>query len=604
MTGVQTCALPISGDNPRTLLNLRKRISKIRVFDPACGSGNFLVIAYKQMRAIEAEINKRRGEETQPTEIKLTNFRGIELRDFPAEIARLALIIAEFQCNILYRGKMAALDVFLPLKNENWITCDNALKVDWLGLFPTSGTSVKLRGDDLFHEPLQQTQIEFENEGGETYICGNPPYLGTKYQTKEQKAELAEVFSQDSIKYGNMDYVGGWFRVAAEYIARSPADSFALVSTTSLFQGEQAELVFEILRKFNLTIAWCHTDFKWANQAANNAGVTCCIVGVRRKDASHQKSINDGTSVRIVPNIGPYLVAMPDVVVSKRTAPLSDLSPMTYGSMSNDDNEFTFSFDEYRRSVQENPDNDRIFKFSVGGTEFINGLLRPAIYIEPDTHLSAEQLAEFSGVFDRVRAYRNKSARAATKKLSETPKFFAERRQLPGRKIFIPQIFSERRPYITAGLLGEEYLVIAPHMQVINGTLSDFAVISSSLHLVWISTVCGKLESRHRYSNTLGWNTFPIPALTAKNKADLAHCAEDILLAREAHFPATIANLYDPDVMPEDLRLAHERNDEVLERIYIGRRFKNDTERLEKLFELYTKMTASAALVKKREAKS
>ena len=580
-----------AGDNPRKLLNLRNRIAKIRVFDPACGSGNFLVISYKEMRGIEADINKRRGEADRRTDIPLTNYRGIELRDFPAEIARLALIIAEYQCDVTYRGQKEALAEFLPLDAMNWITSANALQIDWLSVCPPTGTGVKFQSDDLFHTPLDQAQIDFENEGGETYVCGNPPYIGTKYQSKEQKAQLAEIFAQDKIKFGNLDYIGGWFRIASEYLVNSPGSSFAFVSTTSLFQGEQAEIVFEIIKKYDLTISWCHTDFKWSNQAANNAGVSCCIVGIGPNATAIQKRIFDGDSVRSVSNIGPYLVAMPDVVVAKRNAPISELSPMSYGSMSNDANEFTFTPEEYRRSIQSNPDNKNIFKFSVGGNEFIKGLVRPAIYIDPTTSLSENQLKEFSGVFQRVRSYRSKSSRAATKKLSKTPMYFAERRQKPGRKVFVPQILSERRPYVTAGYLDDQSLVIAPHMQVVNGTLYDLAAVSSRLHLVWIATVCGKLETRLRYSSTLGWNTFPVPKLTEKNKADLTRCAEEILLAREAHFPATIAELYDPEKMPANLRAAHDHNDEVLERIYIGRRFRNNTERLEKLFELYTKMT-------------
>jgi hypothetical protein len=183
-----------AGDNPRMLLNLRKRMSKIRVFDPACGSGNFLVIAYKQMRDIEAEINRRRGETDRRTEIPLTNFRGIELRDFPSEIARLALVIAEFQCGVLYLGQKEALDEFLPLDAENWITCGNALRLDWLSICPPTGTGVKYQADDLFHTPLDQAQIDFDNEGGETYICGNPPYLGSTWQSTEQKSELQAIF--------------------------------------------------------------------------------------------------------------------------------------------------------------------------------------------------------------------------------------------------------------------------------------------------------------------------------------------------------------------------------------------------------------------------
>jgi N-6 DNA Methylase len=183
-----------AGDNPRMLLNLRKRMSKIRVFDPACGSGNFLVIAYKELRAIDAKINRRRGEADRRTEIPLTNFRGIELRDFPAEVARLALIIAEFQCDVLYRGQKEALAEFLPLDAQNWITCGNALRLDWLGICPPTGTGVRFQADDLFHTPLDQAQIDFENEGGETYICGNPQFKGARKQTKAQKEDMSLIF--------------------------------------------------------------------------------------------------------------------------------------------------------------------------------------------------------------------------------------------------------------------------------------------------------------------------------------------------------------------------------------------------------------------------
>src|SRR6185503_6526910 len=200
-----------AGDNPRTLLNLRKRMAKIRVFDPACGSGNFLVIAYKEMRGIEAEINKRRSEPDRSSEIPLTNFRGIELRDFPSEIARLALVIAEYQCDLLYRGKKLALAEFLPLDKQNWITWGNALRLDWLSICPPTGTGVKLRADDLFSTPLDQAEIDFENEGGETYICGNPPYLGFAWQSAEQKAEMRDLLNGRASSSGFLDYVAGWF---------------------------------------------------------------------------------------------------------------------------------------------------------------------------------------------------------------------------------------------------------------------------------------------------------------------------------------------------------------------------------------------------------
>jgi N-6 DNA Methylase len=204
-------------DNARTLLNLRRRMARIRVFDPACGSGNFLVIAYKHMREIEAEINQRRKEEGRKSDIPLTNFRGIELRDFPAEIARLALIIAEYQCDVLYRGQKEALAEFLPLDAENWITCGNALRLDWLSVCPPTGTGVKLHSDDLFDTPLEQAQIDFENEGGETYVCGNPPYLGFTWQSAEQKADLEAVFGHRTRSWKSLDYVAGWFMKAVDY---------------------------------------------------------------------------------------------------------------------------------------------------------------------------------------------------------------------------------------------------------------------------------------------------------------------------------------------------------------------------------------------------
>ena len=251
-----------AGDNPRTLLNLRKRMAKIRVFDPACGSGNFLVIAYKEMRAIEAEINRRRDEPDHASEIPLTNFRGIELRDFPAEIARLALVIAEYQCDVLYRGQKLALAEFLPLRNENWITCGNALRLDWLSIFPSTGKGVKLVADDLFQTPLDQAQIDFENEGGETYICGNPPYLGSQDQSAEQKADLAAAFAGAIKSTKSADYVSGWFIKARRYILEQ-GGCFAFVTTNSVCQGRQVALFWPAILgtdleiRFGVPTAYC-----------------------------------------------------------------------------------------------------------------------------------------------------------------------------------------------------------------------------------------------------------------------------------------------------------------------------------------------------------
>ncbi len=269
-------------DNPRMLLNLRKRMAKIRVFDPACGSGNFLVIAYKEMRAIEAAINQRRGEAERRSDILKTNFRGIELRNFPAEIARLALIIAEYQCDVLYLGQRQALQDLLPLDAMNWITHGNALRLDWLSICPPTGTGVKHHADDLFHTPVDQAQIDFENVGGETYICGNPPYAGKGKKTPQEIDDMEFVFGHRGVKHGYIDYVGCWFMKAADYGVRT-SSAYAFVTTNSLCQGHQVPLIWPLIFTTGHQIFFAHTSFKWANLASNNAGVTVTIIGLSKE---------------------------------------------------------------------------------------------------------------------------------------------------------------------------------------------------------------------------------------------------------------------------------------------------------------------------------
>ena len=319
-----------AADNARKLLNLRNRMARIRVFDPACGSGNFLVIAYKQMREIEVAINQRRGEAERASDIPLTNFRGIELRDFPAEVARLALIIAEYQADVLYRGQKLALAEFLPLDADNWITCGNALRLDWLSICPPTGTGVKHHADDLFHTPLDQAQIDFENEGGETYICGNPPYKGSQDQSVPQKEDLKAVFPE-SILSGAADYVLGWFAKAAAYVRRTEA-YFAFVATNSVHQGRQVARFWPALLGKDLEIFVADRSFKWANLASNKAAVTVSVIGVARV-GMRGKVVFDSGMARRAAFIGPYLLPDISVAVEESRHPLSDLPPMMFGSM-------------------------------------------------------------------------------------------------------------------------------------------------------------------------------------------------------------------------------------------------------------------------------
>lgn len=587
-----------AGDNARMLLNLRKRMSKIRVFDPACGSGNFLVIAYKEMRAIEAEINRRREEADRRTEIPLTNFRGIELRDFPAEIARLALIIAEYQCDVLYRGQKEALRDFLPLDAQNWITCGNALQLDWLSICPPTGSGVKHHADDLFFSPLSQAQIDFENEGGETYICGNPPFKGSRKQESQEKEDLQQVFSSLTTKWKNVDYVGAWLMKAALYNDSCDAP-FAFVTTNSLCQGQQVPITWALLLRRGFRIRFAHTSFKWSNLAANKAGVTVVVTGVDRIPGGLRHIFSDD-KVREVSNINPYLTDHDISFVPAEKKPRDSNVAMQYGVYYSKSAGLMLNADEKDRLIGSGFPTSQIRRF-LGSTEYINGKERYCLWIDDVEVEMARSFPEVRERIESVRRDRTETDDEAVNKLASRPHQFRERKGDEPFKIFVPIVSSENREYFPAGIADGSVVATNKAFYIPNGPLWVLAIITSRLHLSWIDTICGRLRTDFSYSNTLGWNTFPIPLLTEKNLADLTRCAEDILLAREAHFPATIADLYDPKEMPDDLRTAHERNDEVLERIYIGRRFKNDTERLEKLFELYTKRTVASGAGKKRK---
>ena len=586
-------ALMDAGDNKIKLLNLRKRMARIRVFDPACGSGNFLVIAYKQMREIEAEINHRRGETHLGSEIPLTNFRGIELRDFPAEIARLALIIAEFQCDVLYRGQKDALLEFLPLSAQNWIICGNALRLDWLSVCPPTGTGVKLVADDLFGTPLNQTEIDFENEGGETYICGNPPYKGRNRQSEYEKDDTIFVFSSYPGSYASLDYVANWVIRAAQF-CKATNGAAGLVATNSICQGEQVALLWPLVFNFGMRISFAHGSFKWSNLASNKAGVTVVVVGLSGEKNGSALLFSENES-RQVELIGPYLVPNTNVVVSARTTPISDIGMMYLGNMAKDGGNLLFTKGEARHLVADKGVDASLIRDFFGSEELIHSKPRACFWIEDEQLEAAKQNLVIGSILDRVRDFRAASDAPSTRIHAATPHRFVQMSAKNGeRVIIVPRVSSENRPYLPVDYFQAGPIIGDKCYALYDEPLWNLALIASKMHIVWIGTVCSRLRTDFSYGNKLGWNTFPMPLLTEQNKADLITCAEGILLAREAHFPATIADLYDPDTMPENLRHAHERNDEVLERIYIGRRFRNDTERLEKLFELYTKMTAVA----------
>jgi hypothetical protein len=458
---------------------------------------------------------------------------------------------------------------------------------------PPTGTGVKLHADDLLQMPLDQAEIDFENEGGETYICGNPPYYGSRRQHEQQKSELKKLAGHIISKWKSLDYVSGWLLKAANY-TKFERSQFAFVCTSSVCEGLQVALLWPHVLNSTREIFFAHRPFTWSNLAKSNAGVTVVVVGVKQISDKAQKKIYDGDSLRLVERINSYLVPAPTVYVATRPNPLADLPRMVMGSMPRDGGNLILDQDEVRRLVGSAPFATDWVRRYVGSNELINGIERYCLWIGDADAPKAQKLDEVAKRLEAVAEMRRSSPLASTNEFANRPHRFV---YLAGesrtRTVAVGGVSSEKRPYLPVDMFNPHAVLSNLAFAMYDAPLWSLALIGSRVHLVWIATVCGKMRTDFRYSNTLGWNTFPVPVLTDKNKADLTRCAENILLAREAHFPDTIADLYDPKTMPDNLRAAHDRNDETLERIYIGRRFRNDTERLEKLFELYTKLVGS-----------
>ena len=582
-----------AGNNGRKLQNLRARMAKIRIFDPACGSGNFLVIAYKEIRSIEAEINKRRGELDRKSDILLDNFRGIEIEPFPAQIARLALNIAQYQCDMEYRGRKDAMDNFLPLDSKNWVFQGDSLTVDWLSLCPPTEVNVQAKYDDLFVDNRNNEMIDFKNQGGETYICGNPPYRGAGMATPTQKAALKSIFKGYTNEYRRLDYVAAWFMKAADY-GKWTSASAAFVTTNSLCQGNQVQRLWPLILQAGYQISFAHTSFSWKNLASEKASVTVAIVGIsmssNRPKYIYSRTEKGEDIVTKVKNISPYLISGEDVVVKEIQRTPNDRSLMVRGDTAADGGGLILSKAEMEEIVSRDERAIKYIRPYVGAADYVRGEKRFCIWICDEDYDDARNIEDFLRRFEYVSEFRSSSKKDATRAASEFPYKFTEinSSSVESNALIVPRVTSERREFIQAGLFSEAPIVNSSAFVIYGAPMYNLAVISSKLHRVWISTVCGKLKTDLRYSNTLGWNTFPLPIFTDKMIDDLGRCAEEILLEREYHFPMTILELYAPDKMPGRLREVHEYCDEVVERIYIGRKFKNDTERLTKLFELYS----------------
>ncbi|QHN42885.1 N-6 DNA methylase [Candidatus Mycosynbacter amalyticus] len=591
-------------DNPSKLIRLWERISKIKVFDPACGSGNFLIIAYKEMRKIEHAIIERlllgslleEGMKNKlSSQIKLDNFYGIEIDDFPHEIAILSLYLAKHQMNIEFEKQFGREIKLIPLKDNANIIHGNAARLDWndvcsnvphaVGIPSAASQQSELIGFE--NESEQQELVKEEYD--EIYLIGNPPYGGARWLDAAQKEDMQLVLG-DIKGYGNLDYIAVWFKKAADYIGDSNKCRAAIISTNSIVQGVQVELLWSYIFDTKHEIIFAHQSFKWQNSARNNAGVTVVVIGIG-SESSKDKYIYNGGIRQKVDNINAYLSSGSSTIVMSRSKPLSSIPSLDYGSFALDDGHFTISLNEYKDILKASPDAEKFLKPFVGAAEFLRGIERYAVWINEADIEEAKQIPILNKKIQAVYEWRMDSKRASTKKLASTPWRFAEIRYQDRQCLIAPIVSSERRQYIPMSILPKGTVVSNAAFAIYDAEPWLLGILSSKMHMAWVRAVGGQLETRLRYSASVVYNTFPLRPLLEHEKQELTAKARSVLFARENHSEKTLAEMYDPDKMPEDLRQAHEELDVAVDRLYRQKPYNSDEERLADLFALYEQMT-------------
>jgi len=553
----------------RTKLKIKKlnvlldRLYSIKIFDPACGSGNFLIITYKELRILEMKIFEE-GNMLALSKIHLSQFYGIEIDDFAHEIAKLALWLVEHQMNEEFFKKFGRTNPTLPLKEAGQIVCANACRIDWEEVCP-------------------------KNEEDEIYILGNPPYLGYSRQTPEQKEDMAFVFSFVK-EYKKLDYISCWFYNGAKYLGQSESQ-LAFVTTNSICQGIQVSLLWPTLFKEKIEIDFAHLSFKWENNAKFNAGVYVIIIGLRNISTKQKLIFSEGRKL-LAQNINPYLANSKDVIVVNRKVPVSDLPTMVSGLKAGDDGNLILNEEERKSISIQYPEVNKYIKKYVGAKDFMNGVDRYCIWIKDDEYDNANVIPLLNKRFEALKKFRLASKKEATRKKAIRPYSFDETNLVEANSIMVPQTGSERRTYLPMGFMKSGTVISNGARILYNVQPWLFGLLSSKIHISWVKAVAGRLKMDMQYSNTLCYNTFPFPPISTQRKNEITQAVFRVLDEREKHSDKTLAQLYDPDKMPDDLREAHRQNDIIIEKCYRSTPFKSDEERLEYLFKLYEKMIA------------
>jgi hypothetical protein len=570
------------GSNERKLRDLFTRIAGLRFLDPACGCGNFLAITYRELRLLELEVRKRLrdlskdpGQKVLDVEhgkaLDVDAFYGIEIEEFPVQIARVALWLVDHQMNVKTSLELGTYEVRLPLKKAPNIHIGNALRMDWNQILPSEKAS---------------------------YVLGNPPYAGKKRRNKDQVSDMDLVMDGSIEGYGRLDYVTCWYVKALDYVKGTEA-KVAFVSTNAIIHGEQVGTLWSYLLREGARIHFAHRSFAWTSDAKGTAGVSVVIVGFAAYDAASKRLFDypdpngEPTEVK-ARNINPYLVDGPSFLIPNRTKPLCEVPSMSYGNMPLDGGHFIFTDEEKRAFVAEDPSSEALIRPLISAREFLHGEQRWCLWLQD---ASPQELKRHPGVMKRieeVRNYRLASKRDATKELASTPYLFAFVSQPSSSYILIPRHSSETRKYIPMGFFHPRSIAGDSCMIIPGGNLYQFGVLTSSMHMAWVRQVAGRLTERIRYSNGVVYNNFPWPSNPAPRQVnEVEKQAKAVLDARLEDAHTSLAMLYDPLLAPKALVRAHEKLDSAVDKCYRDRPFASDLDRLRLLFSRYRKYCPS-----------
>lgn len=565
------------GKNNQKLFSFQEKLTKLKFLDPACGCGNFLIIAYRELRLLELEMLKIRFgthnrlelyDLKQYIKIRPEQFFGIEIDEFPARIAQTAMWLMDHQMNEM-AGKIFGKNIIdLPLGKGATIFVGNALQKDW-------------------EEVVSKNEL--------SYILGNPPFIGSRVMNNYQKDDMSFVFGKIK-ELGFLDYVTAWYLKSAQYIQNTQIKC-AFVSTNSITQGEQVGIIWDLLKKYGIKIHFAHQTFRWSNEARGKAAVYCVIIGfssleVDKKFLYEYEDIKGEPHEIKVKNINSYLIPADDIIIRNRQKSICSVPEMSFGNMPRDGGHLIFKDDDKLEFIKNNPESEKYIKRFIGAQDFLHNEKRWCLWLVNANPEDLQKLPEVLQHIESVKNFRLASKAKSTRDFAKTPGLFAQRTQPDSEYILIPRVSSENRKYIPMGFFGKDFIVSDTCMSIPSAKLYHFGILESEMHMTWVGHVCGRLESRFRYSKDIVYNNFPWPENPSEEKIKAVEkYAQEVLDVRLKYPTSSLADLYDPLTMPADLVKAHQNLDKAVDSIYGKRSFNSSAERMEFLFGLYKRYT-------------